>query len=103
MKREILCPMCANKTRALFPTDNPYPDEFVKFVGGMALFDMYCDGCMKTLVSGDHCVAVSFWHKLRNPYYEWELDYIDLTVFDHDEEREYGMHDYMMKNKRGDL
>jgi hypothetical protein len=76
MKRQILCPECAKRTRALFPTDNPYPGEHVRFVVGNAKMVFVCDTCNKELRKNAPCVAVSMWHEDRNPWYAWEQDYI---------------------------
>ena len=79
MKRQVLCPECSKKTRDLFPTDTPYPGEFVKFVVGNALAFMNCDSCNGDIKPGAACVAVSIWADHGGiPYFAWEHNFITL-------------------------
>jgi hypothetical protein len=77
MKREVLCPTCAANLRKLFPTDNPYPGEYVKFVTGRASKDCICDGCIdfKPIKQGEPAVAFSSWDDYH-PYSPWESEFL---------------------------
>lgn len=78
MKQEILCPDCKNKARRMFPTDNPYPGEHVKFQDGKAKSDYNCDTCNKPINTGESCTCLSMWADYGGvPYYPWEKDYIE--------------------------
>ena len=80
MKREILCPICRANRRKLFPTDNPYPEEHIRFVDGIAKIGMLCDSCIITISPGDECTAFSGWADYGGiPYYEWEPEYITIN------------------------
>jgi hypothetical protein len=79
MKREILCPDCKTKMQKLFPTSNPYPGEYIKFVDGRAKKDFLCDGCVniRPIKEGDICTAFSIWSENGGiPYFPWESDFI---------------------------
>ena len=80
MKQEIVCPKCKDGLRKLFPTDNPYPGEHIKFLKGKALKDYVCDDCAVDIKKDEKCFAFSIWadHGAQ-PYYPWEKDYI-LTL-----------------------
>ena len=81
MKREILCPKCQEKVRKLFPTDTPYPDEHVKFVVGTAKRDFICDNCTTPIFISEDCCAFTIWADHgRQPYKEWEHDYLTTEV-----------------------
>jgi len=78
MKREILCMSCGYESRIQFPTMNPYPDEYVKHLGGSAKKDFVCDSCNADILKGSRCVARSMWHTLKGlPYYDWETKYLE--------------------------
>lgn len=76
MKRDIICPGCAIQQRDLFPTDEPYPGEFVKFVSGIARNEYLCDLCGAAINVTDVCIAFSISTE-RAPYTAWEQNYID--------------------------
>lgn len=77
MKREILCTKCAKANRKLFPSDNPYPNEYVKFFAGRARKTFNCDLCGGYIVKDDDCVAFSSWHtEYGIAYYPWESNYV---------------------------
>lgn len=78
MKRDILCPECAKSERRQFPTDNPYPGEYVKFVVGLANGNFNCDRCNAFMPANSACVAFSIYSD-RIPYYAWEDDFITRT------------------------
>ena len=78
MKQEMLCQHCAADTRKLFPTDNPYPGEHVKFVPGKARTWLRCDSCGEGLSTDTVCTAFSVWADYGGiPYYPWEKDFIN--------------------------
>ena len=77
MKREILCTNCKNDLRKLFPNDNPYEGEHIKFVSGTANHTMICDKCETSILQGTLCHAISIWADDHGiPYYPWEQDYL---------------------------
>jgi len=77
MKREIVCITCREKLLNLFPTDNPYPLEHVKFVDGKARKEFFCDHCGREINTTEKCTAVSIWADYGGiPYFEWEPDYL---------------------------
>lgn len=78
MKRDILCKACEEVHRTLFPTESPYPGEYVKFIYGEAKKKMTCDCCAMTIKKGDNCCAFSVYTDDR-PYLTWEEDYIKPT------------------------
>jgi len=87
MKREILCPECAREVRRLYPTDNPYPGEGVRFVVGNALADCNCDRCNADIKTTGACVAFSiFTTDGRIPYFAWEHNFV-LPVTENEIER----------------
>lgn len=65
----------------LFPSDEPYRGECVKFVPGLALDDYFCDGCGGAILKGESCVAFSISTK-RTPYFAWESEYIEIKKED---------------------
>lgn len=77
MKQEILCPPCAVDLRNHFPTDNPYPGEYLKFLPGLALSDFLCDYCGIAILTDQDCTAYSVWTD-RRPYIPWEQIYIKI-------------------------
>ena len=79
MKREIICVNCAIEQRELFPTDNPYPGEYVKFIEGAALEDYVCDLCSNTIEHTDKCYAFSIYTD-RQPYWAWEHEFIKIAT-----------------------
>jgi hypothetical protein len=50
--------------------DEPYPGEYVKYIGGWASGN--------NIKSGEPCIAYSIYTD-RTPYYEWEGEFIDLA------------------------
>ena len=79
MKREILCFECRDKLKGLYPSDNPYPDEFVKFVDGLSKIGFNCDGCNRQLKPGSDVCALSIWTTRQGiQYYPWEEQLIIL-------------------------
>ena len=81
MKQEILCEDCAKRTRERFPTNNPYPGEYVKFVDGTAKKACLCDGCptRRPIAEGEPCTAFSIWAEHgRIPYYPWEQEFLNV-------------------------
>ena len=82
MKREIICEKCEVKKRKLFPNENPYPGEHIKFVKGKAEKELICDGCTdyNPIHKGENCCAVSIWADYGGiPYYQWESQFIIET------------------------
>lgn len=79
MQRNIICPTCATVSRKRFPTNNPYPGEYLKFIGGTALNKYLCDHCGDAINIGDKCTAFSIWTDTR-PYLPWESDYIKIPL-----------------------
>lgn len=75
MKREILCNGCKNELRELFPTNTPYPGEFLKFIKGKAKQYYICDRCGKDITKDSECWAFSIY---TNNYYQWEGEYLEL-------------------------
>lgn len=79
MKREIVCPECAEKLRKMFEF-NDYPDEHFKFVAGKADSSYNCDQCNRDIHPGEVCSALSIWNneldRRGRGYYEWETGYI---------------------------
>ena len=81
MKREIVCPKCRKNLRELFPTNNPYPGEYVKFVDGTARHDFVCDSCGKPINYNGKCTAFSCWAEYGGiPYMEWEDEYLREAI-----------------------
>lgn len=78
MKQDILCKECEKIHHKLFPTENPYPGEYVKFVSGKAKKNMCCDYCSITIKKGTLCCAFSVYTDDR-PYSKWEDNYIKTT------------------------
>lgn len=77
MKQEIVCPECKAKLREMFPSDNPYPGEHVKFTDGIAKKDYRCDNCDTPIKKDTLCTAFSVWADHgRVPYYPWENNFI---------------------------
>jgi len=77
MKREIVCGKCREELIKLFPTDNPYPLEYIKFVDGKARKEFFCDQCGREINKEENCTAVSIWADYGGvPYTEWEPDYL---------------------------
>ena len=76
MKREIFCAGCSLEMRDLFPTNEPYPGEHVKFEVGLAKEEYICDYCGKVIQPGQTCVAYSNWVDHGQLYQPWEHDYI---------------------------
>lgn len=77
MKREIICPKCEAEAHKLFPYENPFPGEHVKFVPGTSLGTYICDHCARRIKEGDPCCAFSISADYgRNPYSPWEADYV---------------------------
>lgn len=80
MKQDILCIKCAEERRGLFPTDNPFPGEHIKFVFGTAKIECLCDGCVKykEIHTGERCCAFSLWTDFGGvPYHQWERNFIN--------------------------
>jgi len=77
MKREIICPECREELRKIFPTDTPFPGEYVRFVDGHARKPFICDNCGADIPHGLKCTALSMWTD-NFPYTEWENDYIAI-------------------------
>jgi hypothetical protein len=77
MKQSIICGACSIDQRRLFPNDNPYPGEHVKFLPGFALQNYYCDLCAAAIFEGEKCVAFSIWTD-RTPYIPWEQVYMKI-------------------------
>ncbi len=76
MKQMILCDTCKpwwiDRCR-----NNPYPEEKIKVVSGIAKNNYICDTCGTMLEKGTPCAAVSISVDRGGvPYYEWEHDYI---------------------------
>lgn len=85
MKREILCIDCAEKVRKLFPSEEPFPGEHVKFVEGKAINKYRCDECSCDIESGADCVTFSCWtDHSRATYFPWEKYFIEIE----DDEKE---------------
>lgn len=79
MKRQIICKSCQYKTKKRFPSDNPYPGEYLKFVEGTAKHPMICDDCGTPIIREEECCAFTIWADHgRQPYYEWEGEYLNL-------------------------
>lgn len=78
MKRSILCKPCEDEHHILFPTESPYPGEYVKFVSGESKKNMVCDFCAIPIKKGDYCCAFSGYTD-NTPYFEWEEEYIKPT------------------------
>lgn len=78
MKREIICVNCAIDQKELFPSSNPYPGEYVRFIEGAALRDYICDLCAARIEHTDKCYAFSIYTDQR-PYRGWEQDYIKIA------------------------
>ena len=77
MKREILCPVCTDKVRSWFPSDNPYPGEHVKFYPGKAKKAFICDLCSELITLDEDCTAFTAWAVGQGiPYHPWESDFI---------------------------
>lgn len=77
MKRDIICAACAIQQRDLFPRDEPYPGEYVKFLNGLALKVFTCDLCHATILKGEKCCAFSI-STDRTPYFCWEHEFIKI-------------------------
>lgn len=84
MKREILCPDCAQQSRKLHSlqpmnsdathlADSPCPNESVILKFGRAAGLYNCDHCNKIINGLDPCAAFTIHTGL---YYEWEQEYI---------------------------
>jgi len=79
MKREIVCESCYKDLKKMFPLENPYPGEHVKFVEGNALHSMVCDNCGTPIQADDNCFAFTIWADHgRRPYFPWESEYIKI-------------------------
>jgi hypothetical protein len=53
MSRNILCLMCSAEARKRQEfKDEPYPGEYVKYIGGWAKRDYLCDHCGNNIKSG---------------------------------------------------
>jgi hypothetical protein len=77
MKQQIVCPVCEPRLKRLFPTENPYPGEHVKFVKGLARQSYFCDHCGGDIPIYAPCCAHSIWSDHgAQPYSPWENDYI---------------------------
>lgn len=77
MKREILCPECAENLRVLFPIDAPCLVEKVRFVVGNAKTSFSCDHCNADIKPNGACVAFSIWAaRSQIPHYAWEHNFI---------------------------
>jgi len=77
MKQEIVCNTCYADLKRLFPKENPYPGEHVKFVKGRALKEFICDNCGCDLKEDDEAVAFTIWaDHARQPYKSWESEYL---------------------------
>ena len=72
MKREITCPQCVERWRALV---GKYPGEEIKIVEGSARKAFVCDGCACPLPKGTTVYAMSLYTQ-RTPYFPWEDDFI---------------------------
>jgi hypothetical protein len=76
MARYIYCKTCFERFRDEHPGDvSHYPDEVVRTMRGIALFDMRCDHCDKAIELGDWCGAVTMEKKNRQGL-KWEHDFI---------------------------
>lgn len=81
MKQQIFCDLCGKEIRKLHPTDEPYPQEHIKFLKGFSLDDYICDYCGKFIREDDVAWAFSTWADYGGvPYYEWEKDFIKLDI-----------------------
>lgn len=73
MKREIVCPPCAERIKkAVLPS---YPGEGAKWKHGALKGSCVCDNCNRNLSPGDDAVAFSLYQEGR--YYEWEGEYLN--------------------------
>lgn len=75
MKCEIFCIRCGEISRKDFPTNEPFPGEYVEFKKGIALKDFVCDQCGKDVNEGELCYAFSNWTD-RQERLDWENSYI---------------------------
>lgn len=75
MIQKILCSDCADRSRELFPTPEPYRGEYVKFANGKARGDFICDHCGNHIAIKAECCAFSI-STARTPYHPWERGYI---------------------------
>lgn len=80
MKREVLCVDCAREMRALFPTDSPYPGEFVRFVAGDLNRYAACDHCCGALHPKMRGVCISI-YTIERPYFSWENDFLEGPTY----------------------
>ena len=78
MKRDIICTECGIEQLDLFPSDEPYPGEYLKFVPGLALTEYLCDICGGAIFEGEPCIAYSISTR-KTPYFAWESNYIKET------------------------
>jgi len=79
LKQEIVCVICKDKLKKLFPNDTPFPGEHVKFVSGTANKNYICDHCGKQINENKNCWAFSIWaENSLAGYYEWEKEYLEL-------------------------
>lgn len=81
MRRDIICGGCGVQQQDLFPSDEPYRGESLKFVPGLALHDYICDLCGATILEGEPCCAFSISTK-EAPYFPWESEYIEIKKED---------------------
>lgn len=80
MKREILCNGCAKSIKKLFPSEEPFPGEHVKFVEGKAINEYRCDECSCDIKTGTNCVTFSCWTDYsKAKYFPWEEYFIEIA------------------------
>ena len=77
MKREIICLICKEVSRKLFPTDNPYPGEYVVFTHGYAKKQYICDHCGTDIFSHGQCFGFTI-H--TGEYFNWEKEFLYPNV-----------------------
>lgn len=81
MRQQILCTECATERRSEYPHDNPYPDEYIKFVDGFAKTYYVCDFCMVSIPKYQPCTAFSSWieNEENTGYIDWESNSIYIA------------------------
>lgn len=79
MKREILCTACALEARELFPTDDPYPGEHVRFVEGIAVKTYVCDHHGGAIAAGESATAFTIWTDAQG-FHDWEGSFLREPV-----------------------
>lgn len=81
MKRELLCEDCGVKARRMFPTDEPYPGEFVRLMSGTlkrGKSGYVCDDCGHPFMAGERAVCMGIWmHHSAEAAMGWVDEYLD--------------------------